>query len=332
LGEALYRFYLSKAARKFGASNRTDAMPVAEEKCRSRPIVFVGPTVADEACPSLDCWLPIGEDDNMGVERHSAEIPAQRRFALAGKSVDPSRNVVVAEDGERVLEPKMMDVLCVLVDRRGEVVSREELIDLVWGRSFGTDESLTRAVYHIRKAFAVGGDQPAVIETVPKRGYRLVGEVGTDFDEPWAKGRVARASRRAVAIITLILVLTLLVGMIAWRRPPDGGRQASTPPGIGVSVSVAQPTDATPWDRQAAADIMSQLANALSRVSLLQVTREAASIHRDGGGSSLVFAVEGSLARDLTRTRASITVRDAGGRIVWAHDFERSGLLALRDP
>ena len=249
---------------------------------------------------------------------------------IAQRIVDPSRNVVIAVDGERVLEPKMMDLLCVLAERQGEVVSREELIDLVWGRSFGSDESLTRAISHVRKAFADAGDQASVIETVPKRGYRLVGEV-SGVDGPSARMATPASHPKLVWAGILVLASVLLAGGLLWLRPTRVERPQPNVTGIEVNVGVAATSNGDGADRATAGEVMSQLAGALSRVSLLQVTRDAAAAGQNGAGHGPAFAVEGSLARDGTGTRISIVARDPGGRIVWAHAFERRTLMTLRD-
>ena len=252
------------------------------------------------------------------------------RFILAGKTVDPARNVVGTDSGEQVLEPKMMDVLCVLAERHGEVVSREELIDLVWGRSFGTDESLTRTISHLRKAFADSKDRPSVIETVSKRGYRLIGEV-CPFVDPPARIQSSRTSRKFLLAGALVLALALFGGWLLFRSLSHVDHPASPPSGIEVSVTAAEQPESTPSDRRMAADIMSQLGSALSRVSLLQVTRDAVFLRHSGSGAHPAFLVEGSLIRDRMRARASIALRNSSGKIVWAHDFDRPALLTLKD-
>lgn len=94
-------------------------------------------------------------------------------FTLGTCSVFPGRNLITLGDETISLEPKVMDVCLLLAARGGDVVSRDELIDQVWAVKFGSDESLTRAIYILRRALAhvSGDDKP--IETVSKKGYRL---------------------------------------------------------------------------------------------------------------------------------------------------------------
>src|SRR3989337_2386093 len=107
------------------------------------------------------------------VRRETREL-RKDSFRLGNFLVDPQRNRVAGTDGEVSLQPKAIDLLCTLAERHGEVLSRAELIDRVWGREFGADESLTRAISQLRKAFGDTREEPQVIETISKRGYRLI--------------------------------------------------------------------------------------------------------------------------------------------------------------
>lgn len=92
-------------------------------------------------------------------------------FTLAGLQVRPSLREVV-DDGEReVLEPRVMQVLVALARRRGQVVSRDQLIDTCWaGRVVGED-AINRCIARVRRlAEAHGGFS---IETIARVGYRL---------------------------------------------------------------------------------------------------------------------------------------------------------------
>ena len=87
---------------------------------------------------------------------------------------------------ERVIEragrplsitPKALDVLIVLVENRGRLVEKEDLMRKVWPETFVEDNNLAFNVSVLRKLFGETGASPRYIETVPKRGYRFIGEV-----------------------------------------------------------------------------------------------------------------------------------------------------------
>ena len=71
------------------------------------------------------------------------------------------------------LPPKAVEALVVLAGRPGEVVSKEALLDAVWGTTAVEEANLTQNVYRLRRAFE-RHDPSVRIENVPRRGYRLV--------------------------------------------------------------------------------------------------------------------------------------------------------------
>ncbi|SIN68189.1 TolB amino-terminal domain-containing protein [Parasphingorhabdus marina DSM 22363] len=84
----------------------------------------------------------------------------------------PARNVIARGDKRISLEPKVMAVLECLRERQGEVVERITLLDEIWNDDEAADDSLTRAISLLRKAFS-SLDNNSYIETIPKKGYRL---------------------------------------------------------------------------------------------------------------------------------------------------------------
>jgi DNA-binding winged helix-turn-helix (wHTH) protein len=97
----------------------------------------------------------------------SAASLACGRFRL-----DPAARVLLDEAGQRIdLRPKTFDLLHVLLQRADRLVTREELLDLVWGEIHVTDDSVTQCVVEIRRALA---ERAGVrIRTIPRRGYLL---------------------------------------------------------------------------------------------------------------------------------------------------------------
>lgn len=98
-------------------------------------------------------------------------------FIVGGWLVQPSQDRMTRDGASVHLRPRAMDVLVCLASRAGTTVSREELIDAVWAKEFVSDAALKTAVYELREAFKDHCRTPKVIETIPKRGYRLVAEV-----------------------------------------------------------------------------------------------------------------------------------------------------------
>src|SRR5215472_5393655 len=98
-------------------------------------------------------------------------------FRLGSWVVRPSQNIVEFNGKPTHLEPKVMEVLVCLADQAGEVVAKDRLIRAVWADTFVTDDVLTRSIYELRRVFEENGRESRVIQTIHKRGYRLVAPV-----------------------------------------------------------------------------------------------------------------------------------------------------------
>lgn len=118
---------------------------------------------------------------------------------------------------EQTVEPKVMDVLRVLINQAGEVITRDALIDQVWGVSFGGDERLSRAISILRRVLGDKAGERGFIETVPRRGYRLVADVRYEDPAP-AQERPALPTGTASA------------APASPDSPPQADRRGSAPP------------------------------------------------------------------------------------------------------
>lgn len=91
--------------------------------------------------------------------------------------VQPDQNRISRPGASVQLEPRLMDVLVFLADRAGQVVSRDQLVEGVWKVEFITEWAITRAIAKLRRALGDVAGQPRYIETISKRGYRLLAPV-----------------------------------------------------------------------------------------------------------------------------------------------------------
>ena len=91
--------------------------------------------------------------------------------------VEPSLNSVTGPAGTTRLEPKVMQVLLCLAEHADQVVTKESLMRAVWPDTFVGDDVLTRAISELRRVFGDDVKGPRFIQTIPKRGYRLVAPI-----------------------------------------------------------------------------------------------------------------------------------------------------------
>ena len=107
-------------------------------------------------------------------------ITTTQPFWIEGFRIDPLGLSIEGPAGRQAVEPKVMDVLCLMARRPGDTVTRDTFLDDVWGVKFGSDESLTRAISILRKRLGDQHGRRTIIETVPRKGYKLVGAVSQD--------------------------------------------------------------------------------------------------------------------------------------------------------
>jgi len=107
----------------------------------------------------------------------SKNVDLSRPFMVGDWLVEPAIEHISKGNLEEKLEPRVMDLLVCLSSKVGEVITREELESKVWvGMVVGYD-ALTSAMIKLRKAFHDDSKHPKIIQTVSKRGYRLIVEV-----------------------------------------------------------------------------------------------------------------------------------------------------------
>ncbi len=95
-------------------------------------------------------------------------------FYLGDSFIEPLTGKVSNREGSTHLPPKAVEVLLCLARSHGELVTREELLENVWGEGHGSRETLSHAISEIRHALGDQPNNPGYVQTLPKRGYRLL--------------------------------------------------------------------------------------------------------------------------------------------------------------
>jgi len=155
-------------------------------------------------------------------------------FRMGPWLVEPLKGAITGPDGKsHHLQPKVMDVLVCLAEHADKPVTREALLDEVWGEYTVSDEPLTRAIGELRRALHDHRGDPTYIETIPKRGYRLIGTVlaiGAD-ESPVGE---AHQVRRPPFAVTSIGMLILISGLVIWQF--DSFNSLAPGPGQGAGI------------------------------------------------------------------------------------------------
>ena len=275
---------------------------------------------------------------------------------VGGWRIAPDLNQI-SRAGECVrVEPKAIELLVFLVQRRGEVVSREELLTALWPGVIVGDNALTQVVTKLRKALGDTAQQPTYIEAIPKRGYRLIAAVER-LDHPVQEQQPAEApslgeSRRPLRRWAVAGALTALaVAAAVWlaHQPADDGvssrlaQPPSSPQAAKLPTIVVRPIEGIGEEAEKliAGGLTADLVNDLSKVSGLWVVsggepdgatrRESEKATSPGAGR---YDLAGTLQSDGKTLRLHVRLSDSdAGRQLWSQRFEREvrDLFAVQD-
>jgi len=285
-------------------------------------------------------------------EQGVGETPSNpaRVFSVAGWVVDPPIGRISRGDETAQLEPKVMEVLEYLACRPGQVVSREELEAAVWRSRVVGYDAVTNAIIKLRKAFKDDPRHPQIIETLSKRGYRLVAPVGQlEERTETANHDRARAQTRnrriRVGAATTLVVLVAAVGALFWQSPwkttvGTGGDQARL-----KSIAVL-PFGNLSGDRDQdyfADGLTDDLITGLAKnPDLLVIARDSAFVYKDqpldvrqvAERLNVRFVLHGSVRWVGRRVRINAQlIEAASGAHLWAesYDGEMGAVLNMQD-
>lgn len=247
-------------------------------------------------------------------------------FKLDDWIVRTQRGCVERGSQSTRIKPKSMAVLECLASAGGDVVSRESIFDQVWPGQAVTDDVLTHSIAELRKAFGDSPRESRVIETIPKKGFRLIAEVAPADGKP-APGRPFALSQWTFAAFALVLV-----GIAAYI---SNLREPAPVPAAEASIAVLPFVDLSESQNQGyfADGLTEELINRLTRLQGLFVTGRTSSFYfkgrnedlRDIGRQlSVNYVLEGSVrkfAGDLRITAQLVDVRS--GFHLWSDTFDR---------
>ena len=215
---------------------------------------------------------------------------------------------VLLRDGEVVpLTPKVFDILLTLVENRGQVVSKEELMKRVWPDTFVEEGNLTQNISLLRKALGETPGGAQFIETVPRRGYRFVATISeketetTDFApvvsaELPAAAVTSTPNRRTPAfVLAAALVIVGIIGVMYFTSKAGGNTEA-----IG-SIAVLPFVDesADPDAEYINDKIAESLINSLSKLPQLRVVPRSVVASYKGRTFNSSPTLRGSTVRPL---------------------------------
>ena len=110
-------------------------------------------------------------------QRVEREAPDPTDLRIDGWLVQPMLNLLTRGDVRVRVRAQLMDLLVCLASRPGKVFQRNEIVAEVWDGRWIAESALSRCVAELRAALRDDARQPRVIETITKRGYRIIAPV-----------------------------------------------------------------------------------------------------------------------------------------------------------
>jgi TolB-like protein/DNA-binding winged helix-turn-helix (wHTH) protein/Flp pilus assembly protein TadD len=239
------------------------------------------------------------------------------------------------KDGTKVkLEGQPFEILALLVERPGELVTREELQRRLWpaNRIVDFEHSINTAVKRLREALDDSTESPRFIETLPRRGYRFVHPV-----EQQPPATPASRSRLWTLGLPAAIALLLLVGLLALRDSPQPGAQS-----VAVAVLPLKNLSGDPGQDFFADGMTDALITELGKIRSLQVLsyhtvnryrQSSKPLPHIAGELDVDVLLEGTVVRAGERVRMSAKlIQPSPERHIWAesYEFDARDVLAIQ--
>ena len=277
----------------------------------------------------------------------NANPNARARFRLGEWWADPATNELGRAGETQRIEPKVMEVLMVLASRPGGVVSREELLSLVWPGVVVGDEALTQSIIKLRRALGDNPRSPAYIDTISKRGYRLVAPVSNVEAAPAPRADAAiipppqppvhpRARALTLKLAAGVLLALLVAVAYLYLSFQDPERVAADDPGAPGAWDSPRATLVTvtvqPFEWLGASDDHAYLARGigmdlvteLSRLSGLRLISASSAKPNAPAKRNARYLVSGSVQRESATLRVNVRLIDARtNEQLWSERYER---------
>jgi len=228
-----------------------------------------------------------------------------RTFRLGDWLVEPHLNRISRRGTSRLLRPQVMDLLVYLAGRPNQVVATDDLLDEVWAGVIVSSGSVYNCVNELRRALDDDPQLPAYIETISKRGYRLIAAVEFEGEKPGADDRRTAASRlRPARWAVLVLVIAGVLALLL------AGRSRDIAPGAGQVQSIAvlpfqdfSPEPTPGWPQSVTASLITELSRfgalrVISHASVQAYAERQLSVSELARRLSVDAVLDGSLTRE----------------------------------
>ena len=255
-------------------------------------------------------------DDATPVQ--GVDLAQEAEFDLGPLHVRPATCEVEANGTKETLQRRVMQVLVVLAQSRGSVVSQDELVARCWRGLSVTDDAIFRCISKLRKLAADYPGVPFTIETIPGVGYRLT-SAGPDEGKEAVATALRHQKRFRILLAAASLAMLILVASAIWIRRNDSGEGQSSRVTVMPFEALTGSDNARSLVRSIPNEIVNQLGD--SQVEAVLSGEKAGR----QAGSAPGLLVTGILRDDGHETHVDVRIEDGStSAALWSTQFKRA--------
>jgi TolB-like protein/DNA-binding winged helix-turn-helix (wHTH) protein/Flp pilus assembly protein TadD len=292
---------------------------------------------------------------DLGKDRESS-LADGYLYRFGQFALDSRKRTLSRADSPVSLTPKAFDVLLFLAQNPNRLVTKQELLQAVWGDTFVEEGNLTQYISHLRKALGDNSEDPRLIVTIARKGYQFTADVtgaqaadsatqaAAHLESPSNVG-VPKAPKhwRKAAVVCASVILLVIVGFASWRH-----FEGTTPPRLQKTMLAVLPFENLTGDpnKEYLADglteeTISQLGRlnpeqlgVIARTSVMGYKHKNERLDQIGRDLSVQYVLENSLRQDgnhLRLTAQLIQVEDQTHLWTQDYDYPVNDFLTVED-
>lgn len=284
----------------------------------------------------------------------------ERIYCFDDVTVDGENFRVRKNEKDVTLTPRAFDVLIFLVENSGRVIEKREIFEAVWKDTFVSDNALTKIIREIRHALKDAAEMPRYIETIPKRGYRFIGEIKkcpvrnfseneafaaeqiSDADafetdekaDEYFRSSVLRRFASSKIALTSLVVLTLISIFAAWFLFRAKTAENASSPIRSIAVLPFKPLNADSRDESLEMGMAETLITRLENLEQITVrpmsaVRQYTDLRQDpvqaGREAQTEAVLDGSIQKSGERVRITVRlIKVDTGTPLWSEQFDEN--------
>lgn len=262
-----------------------------------------------------------------------------KKYYLGEWLVSPLSNQISNKNKKKEVVPKLMETLCFLADHHSQVVSADLIVEAIWQKTVVGDNSLYNNIAQLRKLLEDTERKKHYIETIPKKGYRLIAplrdyhKIEKASEDDVSLSSISNKVKKASLLVATALALSLATTLVLLNTPDKDVPVHVLPSMTTIAVlpfDTPQNHESTTYFSQGISDSM---AHRLSQIPGLKVISKSTSeiVKKDNASLTQLnkklgigTVLTGSVQKHNQNIRVIVQlINTEDGRILWSNTFNK---------